>query len=478
MVNCFAALLQAFRTPKRRGAIVPQSGAAAKTQYGLSGEAPVLVDDPPPSYPLSKLDGVLNADVLKTIDDAISDLDPSLRELNLDIHDHPEIMWEEKHAHDVLTKYMESRGWAVTRHYLGFDTAWRAEWSHGTGGNVVGVNSEMDALPGIGHACGHNLIAIAGVAVAIAIKTSMEKHNISGKVILLGTPGGAAPSCLTSSAAEEGGAGKVELLKRGAYREMDVCVMCHPGPGHPKAAAVSTTLAIQDVQVEYHGHTAHAGAQPWEGRNALDAAVLAYNAVSVLRQQIKPTHRIHGIIEGRDWAPNIIPDYAKMRWLVRAPTSDEAQALSERLVNCIKAAALATACEPDIKVGHLLKDLRNNLTLGTSWGNITYGKLSQHLVLSSVSNLASSALPALHPGYSIPAEPNGGNHTAAFAEAARTEEAHARTLVISKALAMTGVRVLTDNEFLKEVRCSDERLGRTIHIHPQVKREFIAQAAH
>lgn len=447
MVNCFTTLLQACGISRRREVAVPRSGAAAKTQLGLSREVTVPADDPPPSYTLSSLNGVFNEDVLKTIDDTISDLDASLRELNLDIHDHPEIMWQEKYAHDALTKFMESHGWEVTRHYLGFDTAWRAEWSHGTDGNVVGVNSEMDALPGIGHACGHNLIAIAGVAVAIAIAASMEKHNIPGKVILLGTP------------AEEGGAGKVELLKRGAYKEMDVCVMCHPGPGHPKAAAVSTTLAIQDVQVEYHGHTAHAGAQPWEGRNALDAAVLAYNAVSVLRQQIKPTHRIHGIIEGKDWAANIIPDYAKMRWLVRAPTSEEAEALSERLVNCIKAAALATACEPDIRVGHLLKDLRNNLTLGhefahtlqrydyvtgigpefgssasTDFGNITY------------------ALPALHPGYSIPAEPNGGNHTAAFAEAAGTQEAHDRTLVISKALAMTGVRVLTDNEFLEKAK--------------------------
>jgi len=138
----------------------------------------------------------------------------------------------------------------------------------------------------------------------------MEQNNISGKVVLLGTP------------AEEGGSGKVVLLERGGYKGMDVCVMSHPGPGDAKAAVVSGSLAIQTVDVEYHGHTfvvsiirgfslmlifprrAHAGAAPWEGQNALDAAVLAYNAVSVMRQQIKTTHRIHGIIEGKNWAPN------------------------------------------------------------------------------------------------------------------------------------------------------------------------------
>ncbi|KAH7101467.1 hypothetical protein BKA62DRAFT_794595 [Auriculariales sp. MPI-PUGE-AT-0066] len=393
--------------------------------------------DLPPAYTAALGSSTLCDDTFrKTVDDAIAKANDKLRALNLDIHDHPEVMWKEKHAHDVLTKFMDDQGgWKVTRHYLGFDTAWRAEWSSGNGGRVIGVNSEMDALPGIGHACGHNLIATAGVAVAVAVRVAMEKHGLPGKVILLGTP------------AEEGGAGKVALLEKGGYDEMDVCVMSHPGPGDAKAAIVGPTLAIQTVDVEYKGHTAHAGAAPWQGTNALDAAVLAYNAVSVLRQQIKPDHRIHGIIEGRDWAPNIIPDYAKMQWLVRAPTGDEVIALRKRLINCLEAAALATACTPTIEVGVLVRDLKNNFTMGmskrrsgaastasTDFGNITY------------------ALPSIHPGYAIPTTPDGGNHTVGFTKAARTQEAHDRTLAVSSALALTCLRVLTDDDFSAQVK--------------------------
>jgi len=125
---------------------------------------------------------------------------------------------------------MSARGFEVTKHYLGLETAWKAEFTHGKGGRVVGVNSEMDALPGIGHGCGHNLIAICGVGIALAIKAALQAHNISGKVILLGTPGTKLPPSMQSvtdlgCAAEEGGGGKAILLQRGGYSEMDVCLM-------------------------------------------------------------------------------------------------------------------------------------------------------------------------------------------------------------------------------------------------------------
>lgn len=137
---------------------------------------------------------------------------------------------------------MEQQGFQVERHYK-LETAWIATFTNGTGGRTIGVNSEMDALPGVGHACGHNLIAIAGVAVACAVKEVLVKHDISGKVVLLGTPG------------EEGGGGKVILLEKGAYEGMDVCVMCHPAPGPARSASLSSCLAIQRLIVEYHGHT-------------------------------------------------------------------------------------------------------------------------------------------------------------------------------------------------------------------------------
>ncbi|KZW01186.1 hypothetical protein EXIGLDRAFT_666461 [Exidia glandulosa HHB12029] len=441
MPNCFSTLVPAWARSQTKTC---KSTALPKAEPFDAGAA---IDDPPPSYVHEPRAGGFSEDILQTIEREIASQDDSLRLLNLDIHTHPELAWEERYAHDALTKFMEDRSWKVTRHYLGFETAWRAEWSHGSGGRVVGVNSEMDALPGIGHACGHNLIATAGVAVALGIKAAMETHNISGKVILLGTP------------AEEGGTGKVHLLNKGAYDEMDVCVMSHPGTGPYTQAEAIGTLAIQAVDVEFHGHTAHAGAQPWEGQNALDAAVLTYNAVSVLRQQIKPDHRIHGIIEGKNWAPNIIPDYAKMRWLVRAPTSDEVIALRDRLLNCIKAASLASACKAEVSVGLVMKDLKQNITLSREFAGVLekYGyttRIGPDVVTTASTDFGNItyALPAIHPGYGITTVPGAGNHTAAFTKEAATQEAHNTALNISKALAMTGVRVLTDGAFFEKVK--------------------------
>ncbi|KAH7906610.1 hypothetical protein BJ138DRAFT_1220480 [Hygrophoropsis aurantiaca] len=155
---------------------------------------------------------VYRPDILQVIDNAIDGLRGDLRKLSLDIHDHPELRFEEKYAHEAYTAFMESQGFVVTKHYI-LPTAWVATYTHGQGGRVLGVNSEMDALPGIGHACGHNLIGISGVAVACAAKAAMEQFGIDGKVILLGTP------------AEEGGFGKVRLFEKGAYEEMDMCLM-------------------------------------------------------------------------------------------------------------------------------------------------------------------------------------------------------------------------------------------------------------
>jgi amidohydrolase len=304
----------------------------------------------------------------------------------------------------------------------------------------------MDALPGIGHACGHNLIAISGVAVACTIKTAMEKFNIAGKIVLLGTP------------AEEGGNGKDILLKNGAYEEMDACLMCHPAPGPQSSISLSSSLALNRSEVEYFGHTAHAALSPWEGQNALDAAVLAYNNVSLLRQQVKPSHRIHGIFQGKDWTPNIIPDYAKMSWVVRGPTVAEAKETQERVQKCFEAASLASGCKVKINTFYSGYDLRQNTALGDELSNIVnnrYGFIDYEYGIAGASTdfgHVTYDLPALHPGFSIPTVKDGGNHTRAFAEAARTIEAHEACLNVSKALAGVGIRVLTDEDFVQKVK--------------------------
>ncbi|KAF8623049.1 hypothetical protein AX15_006555 [Amanita polypyramis BW_CC] len=389
----------------------------------------------------------MDPNIVATVECTLDQLDQELRDLSMKIHSNPEIMFEETYAHDLLTDYMARHGFNVAKHYLGLATAWRAEYQHGEGGRVIGINSEMDALAGLGHACGHNLIAISGVGIAIAVKTAIETHNISGKVVLLGTP------------AEESGAGKAILLKRGGYKDMDACLMCHPGPGQPHSVAIIATNAMQQIDVEYFGHTAHAGAAPWEGTNALDAAFLAYSGVSVLRQQIKPDYRVHGIVQGKDWSPNVIPDYSKMVWLVRAPTYADLFPLIERVKKCFEAAALATSCRINLKLGPAYFDLNQNDVLSQAFADIArsrYGLSSSPATSSASTDFGnvSYALPAFHPAYAIPTEPQGGNHTPAFAKAAATLEAHHATIIISKGLALTALRILNDTPFFNKVRAA------------------------
>jgi amidohydrolase len=303
----------------------------------------------------------------------------------------------------------------------------------------------MDALPGVGHACGHNLIAISGVAVAIAAKEALVEFGIDGKIVLLGTP------------AEEGGYGKVLMMEKGAYKDMDVCLMCHPAPGPQWSASLSSCLALNRATVEFKGHSAHAGLSPWEGTNALDAAVLAYNNISVLRQQIKPTHRIHGIFHGTEWAPNIVPDNSSMNWLIRAPTRAEVIALAKRVTPCFQAAALATGCKVEVKEPTGIYDLRQNKALGDELTNIyhcRYGSVNMGWGIASASTDFGNVtyeLPSIHPGFAIPTVANGGNHTPEFTQATKTPEAHKATLNISKALAAIGVRTIADDRFFAQV---------------------------
>ncbi|THV05672.1 hypothetical protein K435DRAFT_773632 [Dendrothele bispora CBS 962.96] len=375
----------------------------------------------------------------------MEEMSDELRSLSLDIHSHPELRFEETHAHDVMTEFVRKHGFEVQEHYL-LDTAWLATFKHGSGGRTIGVNSEMDALEGIGHACGHNLIGISGIAVACAMKAAMEQFDISGTIQLLGTPG------------EEGGSGKVKLLDKGAYKDMDICLMCHPAPGPRGSVSFTSCLALQRIAVEYFGHTAHAALSPWEGINALDAAVLAYNNVSALRQQLKPTVRVHGIFEGKDWATNIIPDYAKYLCYVRAPTRKEQEAAMERVMPCFEAAALATGCKFKVTIYGQTYDLRQNKALGDEVAHIVqsrYGDIDNVYGIASASTDFGNVtyeLPALHPGYAIPTVPNGGNHTSAFTKAAATIEAHNATLDVSKALAAAGIRTLLDDEFFSEIK--------------------------
>lgn len=269
----------------------------------------------------------------------LDELSPQLYEVNQALHARPELGYDEVFAHATITDFLESQGFAVRRKTYGLDTSF--EVTVGSGGRLVIVCAEYDALPGIGHACGHNLIATSSIAAFLGAAHALRQHlgSGAGRVRILGTP------------AEEGGGGKAKLIAAGAFspsQDVAASIMAHPitahGIGGAGGLAAFDLIASLKFKVEFRGKSAHAAGEPWNGTNALDAAVGAYNNVSMLRQQIRPTERVHGVFEAGGTVPNVIPDYTRMNWYVRAPTTEQGEKLQERVHACIDAAALATGC--------------------------------------------------------------------------------------------------------------------------------------
>jgi amidohydrolase len=242
------------------------------------------------------------------------------------IHANPELNFEEQFAHDILTGILEAEGLELQRKAYGLETAFAAR--AGSSGPTIAVLCEYDALPGIGHACGHNIIGTAGLGAGLAAATLADE--LGGRVVIFGTP------------AEEGGGGKVLMADAGAFEGVDAAMMVHPAGADLSRMDV---IAVQQLWVDYQGAAAHAAAFPQKGRNALDAAVLGYMNVAALRQHILPTERIHGIFPHAGDKPNIVPELASAHWYVRSPTLKTLERLKPRVFACLEAGALAAGCE-------------------------------------------------------------------------------------------------------------------------------------
>eukprot|EP00112_Aurelia_sp_Birch-Aquarium-sp1_P016870 Seg3858.9 transcript_id=Seg3858.9/GoldUCD/mRNA.D3Y31 product="Peptidase M20 domain-containing protein 2" protein_id=Seg3858.9/GoldUCD/D3Y31 len=263
---------------------------------------------------------------MKTGIEAIDNYAAALNEISQEIWLNPEVGSKEKHAHAVLTTFLEKEGFQVAKQ-TPLETSFVAKYGH-EAGVKVGVMCEYDALPGIGHGCGHNLIAEAGIAVGIGLKTILEENaHIKAQVVVFGTPD------------EEDTGGKVDMINKGCFRDMDFCLMTHPGPVDLVEFEV---LATKQVSFVYHGKESHAAACPWVAKNALDAAVQCYNNISMLRQQMKPGCLVHGIIIDGGVKPNIIPNRSEIEFYIRGPTCKDRDELLERVNSCAKAAAQAT----------------------------------------------------------------------------------------------------------------------------------------
>jgi amidohydrolase len=265
------------------------------------------------------------AEIRSRIADDVAKRAGDLLDVSHDIHAHPELNFEERHAHDVLCAALARAGLEVEEHAFGLDTAFAAR--AGTEGPVIAVLCEYDALPDIGHACGHNVIAAAGLGAGLAAAGLADE--LGGRVLILGTP------------AEEGGGGKVIMAREGAFEGVDAAMMIHPADGD---LVSMDTIAIHQVAVSYRGQEAHAAAHPELGRNALDAAVLGYTNIAALRQHILPDERIHGIFTDGGQKPNIVPGHAAALWYVRSPDLASLEPLKERVMACLGAGAAAAGC--------------------------------------------------------------------------------------------------------------------------------------
>jgi amidohydrolase len=344
-----------------------------------------------------------------------------------EIHAHPELNFEEHFAHDLLVDQLQLAGLEPTPHAYGIDTAFEA--SVGETGFDVAVLCEYDALPAIGHACGHNVIATAGLGAGLA--AAAVAHQAGGTLRILGTP------------AEEGGGGKIDLARRGAFENIGAAMMVHPADAD---LLYMDTLALQELFVQFHGKAAHAAAAPWEGRNALDAAVLGYVNIAALRQHIRPTERVHGIVtKGGDKA-NIVPSETAMEWIVRSATIESLQPLKQRVLTSLESAATACACTVDHEWhGHTYADMVNNGPMVAAYVSnaarvgrrvVDPAVVGRHVVGSTDMGNISYLVPSIHPMIKVAAD-GVAIHTLEFAEWARSADGDKAVLDGAKTMAMT-----------------------------------------
>ena len=369
--------------------------------------------------------------------------------LSTRIHDCPELNFEEHRAAAWLADYLEARGFAVERGAYGLATAFAAR--RGSGTPRVAILCEYDALPGIGHACGHNVIAAAGAGAGVALADLVA--DTGGSVVVLGTP------------AEEGGGGKVLMARGGAFDDVDAAMMVHPAGLDLDAMHV---LAISQIEVEYTGRAAHASAFPFLGVNALDALVTAYTSIAQLRQHIHPTERIHGIITNGGQAPNIVPAHAAGLFYVRAATEGALDALKQRVEGCFHAGAHATGAQVSIRtVCEDYSDMRHNRPLTEAYA-ANLSRLGRQVLKiddipaavagSTDMGNVSKVVPSIHPMIAI-APPHVPLHSPEFATWAVSEEAHRAVIDGAKALAMTALDVLCDTAVRSQARAAFTAAG-------------------
>ncbi|SNS16671.1 amidohydrolase [Geodermatophilus pulveris] len=402
--------------------------------------------------PLSSPHDGAPEELLARAEQAVEAVGQDLLALSRDLHAHPEVGYEEHRSVRAVADLLARHGVPAEVGVHGLDTALRA--GTGSGGPTVAVLAEYDALPGIGHGCGHNVICASAVGAFLGLHAVLSAGGVPGTVLLLGTP------------AEEGGGGKELMARDGALDGVDAVVMLHP---FTYDAAVQPFLGRRQLQVTYTGIAAHASAQPFMGRNALDAVVAGYQGVAMLRQHVPDTDRVHGVITDGGQRPNVVPETASALYYVRSATPETLADLCSRVEAIAVAAAAMTGCGYELRWDEqpAYLPVRANLELAARWTRhqarrgrtaLPPGVTPASLAGSTDLGNVSVRVPAIHPMIAI-AGPDTSLHTTEFAAAAASAAGDAAVLDGAVGLALTALDVLCDEAVLQAVRAEFEAAG-------------------
>lgn len=378
-------------------------------------------------------------DIKTEILNVLDGLQQRLFSLSCDFYRNPETGLKEYKTSAACMDILREFSFKIDKDVAGLETAFKAVY--GKGKPAIGLLVEMDALPEIGHGCGHNISGMASVGAAISVSKVITK--IGGSVVVLGTP------------AEEIGAGKIAMIKAGLFDELDCAMMAHPSS---KRMVSRTFLGLIRLNLHFRGKPSHASAYPEEGINALDAVIQTFNAINAMRQQTRNDVRIHGIITDGGAAPNIIPEKASASFYVRAKDLDELHRVKERVLNCARGAAVATGCELTIEQG---ADMNAPLKINKAFADV-YRRQMEFLGLkeddfpmdknagsSDIGNV-SQILPVIHPHILLK---RGINiHTREFADATITEHGRNAIMEGAKCLALTAVELILNKDAMEQVK--------------------------
>lgn len=378
----------------------------------------------------------------ETLQKLIQSVSPELRELSEYIYDHPELGHEEFLSSKAHVELLGKHGFEVEYPYLGIDTAFKAVYKGKKEGPTIAYLSEYDALPGIGHGCGHNLLGATDTGAGIVLSKLVDE--VGGTVIVLGTP------------AEETNGDKVTMAESGTFNDIDVAFCTHPSDGY---YASGTSMAMEAIEFRFHGKTAHAAASPFEGKNALDACLNTFNNINALRQQLHPSARVHGVIKQGGEAANIIPDFTRAEFYVRAMDMPYLNELKQKVIQCAEAGALAAGCK--MEWDHYEASYQNlitNKTLSEKYNDnmkelgIEMDTEEKDSMGSMDMGNVSQVVPAINPYFEISNGNSVTAHTVEFREYTKTEPAYEGMEKTIAAFTQTALDLIMDKQLLANVK--------------------------